>query len=591
MTLHDAVRPPVVPRPETPRTSSRWTSALAVLVLVAGLVDLVSAATRADHARLVVLRRFVPGGLSDTSSALTLVTGVLLVLLARALRRRKRRAWRLALSLLTVSVALHLLKGLDVEEAAASAGLLVLLIAKRREFYAVGDPRTRWRAAGALVLMISASLGLGVLTIYVRRQGLSSPLSLGKALATTARGLAGLSGPLVWQGTRAGRADADFLGDALLALGLTTLVSATYLALRPSEPPALLAEGDELRVRTLLEQHGQRDSLGYFALRRDKSVIWSASGKACVSYRVLSGVMLASGDPVGDPEAWPGAIEAFLQAAHVHAWTPAVLGCSELGGQAWTRAGLSALELGDEAVVSVPDFSLQGREMRNVRQAVARAERAGYEIVIRRVGDIPHEERQDLRAQAAAWRGAATGRGFSMALSRLGSDDDGRCLVVMAILEGRLRAFLHFVPWGTDGVSLDLMRRDRDVVNGINEYLITALLQAAPGLGVTRVSMNFAVFRSTFERGERLGAGPVLRLTRRLLLLGSRWWQLESLYRFNQKFRPQWSPRFVCYPDGRDLPRVALAAAEAEAFLTWPSLRRLADRTYGRGRSTDPPGA
>lgn len=553
--------------------------------MLAGIVDLLSAATRADHARLVVLRRFVPGGLSDTSSALTLVTGVLLVLLAKALRRRKRRAWRLAVILLTLSVALHLLKGLDIEEASASAGLLVLMAVKRREFYAVGDPRTRLRAVGALVLMISASLGLGVLIIYVRRQGLASPLSFGGALTTTARGLAGLTGPLVWQDTRAGRTDADFLGDAFLALGLTTLVCTTYLVLRPSEPPSLLAGDDELRVRTLLEQHGQRDSLGYFALRRDKSVIWSPSGKACVSYRVLSGVMLASGDPVGDPEAWSGAIDAFMQAAYVHAWTPAVLGCSELGGQAWTRAGLSALELGDEAVVSVPDFRLQGRDMRNVRQAVARAQRAGYEIVIRRVGDIPLEERRELRAQAAAWRGAATERGFSMSLSRLGHDEDDRCLVVMAMLDGRLRAFLHFVPWGADGLSLDLMRRDRDAVNGINEHMITSLLQAAAGLGVTHVSLNFAVFRSTFERGERLGAGPILRITRRLLLTGSRWWQLESLYRFNQKFQPRWAPRFVCYPQGRDLPRVALAAAEAEAFLTWPSLRRLADRTYGRGRS------
>ena len=87
---------------------------------------------------------------------------------------------------------------------------------------------------------------------------------------------------------------------------------------------------------TCSARHGDRDSLGYFALRRDKSVVFSPSGKAAVSYRVVAGVMLASGDPIGDPEAWPGAIEGFLDEA-AHAWTPAVIGCSEEGGTVWTR--------------------------------------------------------------------------------------------------------------------------------------------------------------------------------------------------------------------------------------------------------------
>ena len=82
--------------------------------------------------------------------------------------------------------------------------------------------------------------------------------------------------------------------------------------LRSAQPRARLAAADAVKIRALLDQHGDRDSLGYFALRDDKSVIWSPSGKAGVCYRVVAGVMLASGDPLGDPEAWPGAIAEFL---------------------------------------------------------------------------------------------------------------------------------------------------------------------------------------------------------------------------------------------------------------------------------------
>jgi lysyl-tRNA synthetase class 2 len=119
------------------------------------------------------------------------------------------------------------------------------------------------------------------------------------------------------------------------------------------------------------------------------------------------------------------------------------------------------------------------------------------------------------------------------------------------------------------------MRRDRAADPGLNEYLITAALHACPSLGVKRVSLNFAVFRSALERGGKLGAGPISRGWRGLLVFASRWFQIESLYRFNAKFQPDWLPRFIVYPGAGDLPRIAIAALEAEAFIVWPHPRVL----------------
>jgi lysyl-tRNA synthetase class 2 len=90
----------------------------------------------------------------------------------------------------------------------------------------------------------------------------------------------------------------------------------------------------------------------------------------------------------------------------------------------------------------------------------------------------------------------------------------------------------------------------------------------------------------------------VLKAWRGLLVFLSRWFQIESLYKFNAKFSPVWEPRFFVYPGGRDAPRMALAALEAEAFLVWPRLRvKRYARRVGRllgghrpgGRSPAPP--
>jgi lysyl-tRNA synthetase, class II len=99
---------------------------------------------------------------------------------------------------------------------------------------------------------------------------------------------------------------------------------------------------------------------------------------------------------------------------------------------------------------------------------------------------------------------------------------------------------------------------------------------------VSRLPLNFAVFRAALERGERIGAGPVCRLWRAVLVFASRWWQIETLYRFNAKFCPEWTPRYLSFPGTRELPRIAVAALEAEAFLVRPrTLDRLLHATDG----------
>lgn len=116
------------------------------------------------------------------------------------------------------------------------------------------------------------------------------------------------------------------------------------------------------------------------------------------------------------------------------------------------------------------------------------------------------------------------------------------------------------------------MRRDREAENGLTEFMVIQLLQRSGEIGITQVSLNFAMFRSVFERGSRLGAGPVLRLWRALLSFFSRWWQIESLYRANAKYRPIWEPRFMLFEKSADLARISIAAGRAEGFLEAPGL-------------------
>jgi lysyl-tRNA synthetase class 2 len=592
---------PSVPRAVDLRQQLRWVPLGAgVLALVIGLGYIIEGLVpHLYHRRLRGLSDILPGTLVNLTRTTDVIIGVLLLMLSHGLRRRKRRAWAAVIALLGAGLVLH--TGLGVVtftdsqhgtvrlahplQVVGTAVLLVALYAFRRQFYAEGDRRSRWRSLWVVCGLLLADLVIGLAAISVIG-GLRGSYPLWERVYSVVLNVAGLSGPVHF--TSEGRA--DHFGFVMGGLGLLTLLLAIYLFLRPAEPPCRLQAADATRIRTLLNRYGEQDSLGYFTLRDDKSVLWSSSGKSCIGYRVLSGVMLASGDPIGDPEAWPGAIHIFLDEAARHAWVPAVIGCSELGAEIWCReGGLTALELGDEAVVGIADFTLEGRAMRNVRQMASRVSKKGYVAEIRRVADIPPAEIASMVRQADSWRGNPTERGFSMALGRIGGPDDGGCVIATATQDGVLRAMLHFVPWGSDGISLDLMRRDRGATAGLNDFLIVEAIKAAPDLGVKRISLNFAVFRAALERGERIGAGPVLRAWRGFLLFLSRWFQIESLYKFNAKFCPEWVPRFLVFPSTRDALRIGMAALEAEAFLVWPTAeirrlgRQLGTTRLGRG--------
>lgn len=112
--------------------------------------------------------------------------------------------------------------------------------------------------------------------------------------------------------------------------------------------------------------------------------------------------------------------------------------------------------------------------------------------------------------------------------------------------------------------------------------MVAELRAAAPKTGIRRISLNFAVFRSVLEEGARIGAGPVPRLWRRLLLFFSKWWRLEALYRSNAKYQPHWFPRFLCYGEAASLARIGLASAIAEGFVSVPSLRKLRRKGHPR---------
>ncbi|GAA3418504.1 hypothetical protein [Streptosporangium vulgare] len=92
------------------------------------------------RSRVGEITGLLPGTFTSLAQAVSLVLGVLVVMLAHGLRRRKRRAWRAVMVLLPLSVLVDLLHSHRPFTAVLSVLVVVLLVINRNEFNALSDP-------------------------------------------------------------------------------------------------------------------------------------------------------------------------------------------------------------------------------------------------------------------------------------------------------------------------------------------------------------------------------------------------------------------------------------------------------------------
>jgi lysyl-tRNA synthetase class 2 len=367
----------------------------------------------------------------------------------------------------------------------------------------------------------------------------------------------------------------------LAASGFIVILVVLVSAMHSAAAPAPGSAGERTRVACLVRAQGA-DTLAPFLLRSDKSYLFSADGNAVLGYRVLFGVAVVGGDPVGDPAAYPELLARFVALCRRNGWRPAVLGArTELAGL-WREQGMSGVNYGEEVMLDVEHFSLATRRMRNVRQAVGRTYNAGVSTRVVPAAELSPELLAEMARLSARWLGKARERGFSMMLD--GLFDNARhpdTIFVLAFdAAGSVVGFQRYLPAGLGygprpvpgaALSLDVMRRERGRLNGLNERMIVEIVDYAKDRGIGLVSLNFAAFRGLLDRGG--DRTPVQQLGYRTLHLLDPFIQVESLYLFNAKFRPGYLARRVAFSSWFALPAVLLALLGLEFALPY-DLRR-----------------
>jgi lysylphosphatidylglycerol synthetase-like protein (DUF2156 family) len=615
----------------------------AAMLVVVGFLSLVSSISDPVSDRLHLLRDLFPLAVPETAAAVTAFFGVALIVLARSVRRGQRRAWAVCELLLVAVAALHLVKGVDVEEALVALAVAGVLYLYRSSFQARTDVQALTRglasvgsaaflvvAAGTIAIEISTvinhsrhrgdlsvswaraleatlyrMIGSGNVALPHRINTFAAP-----ALATAAVGLvlallAVLFRPVVDRRRAHHRgpqssAHRQSAGTAVAgngSVGSGGSVGSPGSGGTPGSPGspgsrrgetgrdgAVPSDANVLaRARAIVERHGS-GTLDYFALRPDKDFFFW--GDTVVAHALYGGVCLVSPDPIGPEAERDEAWRAFRKYVDGHGWALGGLGAGEEWLPIYRASGMHDLYVGDEGVVRVNRFSLDGGRFKGLRQAVNRVAKYGYTISFHDPCALEPALREELKEVMTKSRRGDVERGFSMTLGRVFDPADSGLLLAVVHgprlpdadpdpdAPGPVVAFCQYVPApGIGGYSLDLMRRDDgEHPNGLIDFAVVETIKELRSRGGEGLGLNFATMRAVLA-GEA-GEGMTKRIQAWLLRRMGGSMQIESLWKFNAKFDPDWQPRYATYDAPENALAVAIAIARAESFWELPVIGR-----------------
>lgn len=504
-------------------------------VFASGVILLFSSATPILEIRLLTLQEFFPLPFIEASHLLSSVVGLWLMILSRGLFRRMESAYFVAIWVLGGGILFSLIKGLDYEEACILGFILVVLVASRGAFH---------RKASLWKQQFSAAW-LGTIGIFV-----AGSIWLGNFAFKHVK----YSDDLWWE--FAYRSDASRTLRATVAVTVLVLGFLVWQFVRRVSPQKASEPTNMPAVRSLVGRSLRTDA--NLALLGDKELLISTGEDAFVMYQVYGRSWVSMGDPVGQKGAWEPLLWQFRELCDQYDGWPVFYQVGAENLPYYRDMGLAVLKLGEEARVDLRNFSLAGKNRKELRYAYRRTAKEGavFEVVAADqlpviIEELRHVSDEWLEAKGTAEKGFSVGRFAEDYLKQFA------CAVVR--WEEKIVAFANiWVAPEVQELSVDLMRHRQEVPYGTMDFLFVNLMLWGKEQGFSWFNLGMAPLSG-------LDSHPLSSVWNRIGTLifrhGEHFYNFEGLRSYKAKFDPVWAPKYLVAPGGLALPQILFDVA------------------------------
>lgn len=529
---------------------------ISLLVLAFGVINVLSSLTPALKERLLILIRVLPLFARQGARTTAVLAGFFLMHLALNLWRRKKVAWLLTVAILILSAASHLLKGLDFEEASLALVLVIWLLLSRKSFYALSDTPSVKQGLKTLIFACVFTFVYALTGFYLLDKHFKSPLNFQAVFSQILITILGGKN-IIYPATRFGR----YFQNSIFWVFWGTLTYSLFMLLRPVLLRYSASRYDRDLARRIVDQYG-KTPLSRIALLPDKSYFYS-SGGSVISFVVKAGVALALGDPIGPLSDIKNAVKEFKDYCTRQDWRPAFYQVGEEFLNDYKALGFDYFSIGEEAVVDVTQFSLEGGERKDIRNAVNKLLRLGY-VFSAYKPPISPILLDSLRAVSNQWLNLAKSSEKRFSFGWFDEEYIQSCTILAVKDEsGKIMAFANVIPpYSNEELSIDLMRRRPQAESGTMDFLFVNLMEYAKNEGYGKFNFGLSAL---FKVGEKENAPAIEKTLKIIYERANRFYNFKSLNSFKDKFNPQWSPKYLVYMGPGNLPLTLTALVRAHS--------------------------
>jgi len=518
----------------------------ALLLLILGIVNIVSAITPAIHSRLHTLKDFLPLEAIHTSNYLVLSTGLFLLVTSAFMLKGLRIAWWFAVLLSVVSLIGNLTKAIDFEESIIALLVLFVLIATRKEYYVKTNPRLGIIGLQTSLLSILAVLIYGVLGFYFfDKKHFNIDFSLEQSIQYTIQNyfLIG-SDNLHPTGTFA----THFLASLKIS-GFLSFCFLIYTLVKPSILKNTATDEEKELVTELMNKYGN-SSLGYFKTYFDKLFFISESKNAFISYRLAGNFAVALENPVGSSnEEIKLCILEFDKFCYDFGLRSIYYRIPQASLKTYTDIGKKHFFLGQAAVVDLREFHLEGQNRKSLRNALKKITDLGLQATINEP-PIKDGLLQQIKAVSDQWLQETSRKEilFSQGIF-LWEELKKQTIITVENNEGKILAFINIIPdYAKDESTYDLIRKTDDAPNGIMDFIMVALFNYLKSKDITYVDLGLAPM-SGIENPQTIQEKSMKYAYEKVRSFS----HYKGLRNFKDKFSPSWHNQYIVFNDDYDL--------------------------------------
>lgn len=315
-------------------------------------------------------------------------------------------------------------------------------------------------------------------------------------------------------------------------------------------------EADLQQVRKIVRDHPVAKA--NLALLGDKKFLFNEMQSSFVMYGTQGGSWIALGDPIGPPEEVPSLIRRFYRASIEHGARPVFYEVRGVNLSVYESLGLHPLKIAEEGRVPLTSFSLAGPERRDLRNAVRKAEKVGCTFEWVTAPDT-RALLPELRAVSDAWLTSKHAGEKQFSIGYFDEDYLKNFSVGVVRQNGQILAFITL--WaGTSGeqLYLDMMRSVPDMPRGTMDLLFVRLMEKAQEKGYSWFNVGMSPLCGAVAPAHHPLWSQVYEY---LLRHGERFYNVQGLRQYKDKFDPQWSPRYLVAPGRLALVRALVAVA------------------------------